>query len=173
MIPLQKTEICFPPGFNHTCHQNKKKIQLPFLSTSASQFELPSACLERQREIESQGSVANLTACHRRPVGQSLILSFNSAGCRKALSSLHKTHPVQCCQTEKVHAAWWYLGQYWAGVIHDPFPSRWSIRTRALTLHPWSMRTIAPSWICSSRNPWDCLHFWMRKVGFLRQRTRL
>lgn len=52
------------------------------------------------------------------------------------------------------------------------FPSRWNIRMKALMLHPWYMRTIAHSWTCSSRNPWDCLRFWMRKVDFPKQLIR-
>ncbi|XP_021094290.1 myosin-IIIb-like [Heterocephalus glaber] len=50
--------------------------------------------------------------------------------------------------------------------------SRWSIRMRGSTPSLWSTTTIAHSWTCSSRNPWACLHFWMRKVGFPKQQTR-
>ena len=92
--------------------------------------------------------------------------------CRRALYYSHKRHPVQCFQSQKVPAAWWYLGPVGAGETHNAFPSRWSIRMRASMLHPWSTRTTAHSWICSSRNPWVCSHFWMRKVGFPKQQTR-
>lgn len=171
---LQKIEICFLPGLKHTCHQNESFFSFPSFLHHFLKDELPSQCLGDRAILLCQLQMPatgypktrlkpNLQQCHLQ----------------EEFFTAHRKHilfptPVQCCQTQKAHAkaASWYTGQFWAGEIHILFPSRWNITMRALTQHLWSMRTIAHSWICSSRNPWDCLHFWMRKAGFPKQLTR-
>lgn len=53
-----------------------------------------------------------------------------------------------------------------------PFPSRWSTRMKVSMLSSCSMKTIAHSWTCSSKNPWAFWHFWMKKVDFPKGQTR-
>lgn len=80
---LQKIEVCFLPGLNHTCHQNNSFFSFPSFLHQFLKYELPSQCL-------GDRAIPPLPQATRK---SDLNPTFNSVTCRKSPLLLTENTP--------------------------------------------------------------------------------